>query len=126
MFAGEREQFRERRKVTVHGKYTIGCDQRAVVLGAMRSEELTHVRNIIVTEGHHRSTRQLCASINAGMRQLVEQNETVLADQHRDDAGIGEVAGTEYARRLGALELCQPRFKLRIERMIACHESRSP
>ena len=58
------------------------------------------------------------------MRQLVDQHEVVAADQRRNDAGVGEVAGAEHAGRLGALEPGEAAFELAEQRMIAGHQAR--
>ncbi len=59
------------------------------------------------------------------MRQFIDEDQIVGADQSRNDAGIGEVARAEHASRLAALEPRQPRFECRIKRMIAGDEARS-
>ncbi len=46
------------------------------------------------------------------------------ADQRRNDAGIGEIAGAEHAGGLGALEPGEPRFELGVERMVAGDQPR--
>jgi hypothetical protein len=70
------------------------------------------------------ATRQLRTGVNAGVGKFVQQHETVAADEHRDDPGIGEIARSENAGRFGALEFGQARFQLRIEGMIAGHQPR--
>ena len=62
--------------------------------------------------------------MNAGVGEFVDQEQVVIADQSRDDADIGEIAGAEHAGRLGAFEPRQPGFELVIKRMIAGHQSR--
>ena len=80
--------------------------------------------DVVVAERQHGGARQPRAGPQAGMRQLVDQHQVVAADQRRNDAGIGEIAGAEHAGRLGALEPGEPRFELGEQRMIAGHEPR--
>ena len=94
----------KRRQIAVHGEHAVGDDQRAVMLGAMRGQQFARMRHIVMAEGEHTPARQLRAGIEAGMRQFVEQHQPVAADQHRDDAGIGEIAGAEDDRVLGLLD----------------------
>ena len=58
------------------------------------------------------------------MRQLVDQHQPVAADQHRDDAAVGEIAGAEHQRRLGLLDAGETRFQFGIKRMIAGDQAR--
>ena len=71
------------------------------------------------------SARQLRAGVDACMRKFVQQHQAVVPDQHRNDAGIGEIAGAENASRLDAFEFGKACFQLRVERMIAGHQPRS-
>ena len=82
------------------------------------------MRDVVVAEGQHLAARQPRAGPQAGMRQLVEQHQIVAADQARDDAGIGEIAGAEDAAGFGALQPRQPRFEFGEQRMVAGDEPR--
>ena len=57
------------------------------------------------------------------MGQLVDEDEITRTNHRRDDAEISEIARTEDARRLGALQPREPRFKLAQQGMIAGHEA---
>ena len=46
------------------------------------------------------------------MREFVDHNQIRRAREHRDDAGIGEVAGTENAGGFGSLEPREPLLQL--------------
>src|ERR1700728_2397218 len=63
--------------------------------------------------------------MDTGMRQFVDQDQVAGARKRRDDAGIGEVAGTEYASGLGRLEPRQTLFQFAMERMVAGDQPRS-
>jgi hypothetical protein len=58
------------------------------------------------------------------VRQLIDQDEIVVAGKRRDDADIGEIARAEHASRFRLLETSEPAFKICIERMVAGHEPR--
>src|SRR6516164_2096853 len=60
--------------------------------------------------------------MDAGMRKLIDYDQVVRTDQGWDDAGIGEITGTEHAGRFGTLEPRQPCFEFGIERMIPGHQ----
>ena len=121
----KRQQVFERGDIAVHGKNAISDDEGAVVLRAMRIQQRARMADIVVAEGLDLSARQLRAGVDACMRKFVQQHQAVAPDQHRNDAGIGEIAGAENASRLGAFEFGQACFQLRVERMIAGHQPRS-
>ena len=58
------------------------------------------------------------------MRQFIDEDEIALARQRRNDAEIGEIAGAEDERGLGAFEPREARFQFRKQRMIAGDEAR--
>ena len=58
------------------------------------------------------------------MGEFVDQNEILRARKRRDDAGVGEIAGTEHTGRFGSFEPRQPRLELAIQGMIAGDEPR--
>ena len=91
----------------------------------MRGQKLDCMGRVGVAKRHDGRAGELRAGPQAGMGQFVDDDEIARADQCRDDAGIGKVAGTEHTCRLGALDAGEAAFELRIERMIAGHEARS-
>src|SRR5258708_39919535 len=72
---------------------------------------------------HDGGTREPRAGPQAGMGQLVDQNEVVGAYQRGDDAEIREIAGAKDARSLRPLEPGKPRFEFAEQRMMAGHEA---
>ena len=88
----------------------------------MLGEQRLDMRHIGMPERQHGGARQPRAGPQAGMRQFVDQHEIVAADQRRNDAGIGEIAGAEHAGRLGALEPGEAPFELAEQRMVAGHQ----
>ena len=88
----------------------------------LRQQHL-HVPGIAVAERDHGSAGEPRAGPQAGMGQLVDEDEIVGADQRRDDAEIGEVAGAEHASGLGVLPARQPRFQRGEQGMVAGHKA---
>ena len=93
------------------------------MLRAMRIKQCARMADVVVAEGLDLSARQLRAGIDAGMREFVQQHETIAADKCRNDPGIGEIAGAENAGRLGALESRQARLELCVKRVIAGNQA---
>ena len=120
----QRVEFGERREIAVHGEHAVGDDQRVIVLGAMRGQQFARMRDVVMAEGQTVPRDNLRAGIDAGVRQLVEQHQPAAADQRRDDAGIGEIAGAEHDRCLGLLDAGEARLQLGIERVIAGDQPR--
>ena len=93
----------ERREIAVHREHAVGDDQargrarrdarRAVRAHARRRCDGTAARS--PRDSRAPAHRQACDSSSISMR-------SSRADQRRDDAGIGEIAGAEHAGRLGA------------------------
>ena len=124
VFVGERQQLGERRQIAVHGEHAVGHDQHMVVLGAMRCQQFARMRDVVVAERHHLAARQLRAGEQASVRQFIHQHQPVAPDQHRNDAGIGEIAGAEHDRGLCLLDAGEARFQLRVERVVAGDQAR--
>ena len=122
--AGELVQLRQRREIAVHREHAVGDDQRMVVFGAMLAQQRAGMTDVIVAEAHDLGVRQLRAGEQAGVRQLVGQHQAVAADQRRDDAGIGEIAGAEHDRGLRLFEAGEPALKLGVKRVIAGDQAR--
>src|SRR5262249_47314011 len=80
--------------------------------------------SIIVAEGQCLRPRQLRPGPKASMRKFIDQNEIPGTREHRDDAGICEIAGTKNASGLGSLEPGESRLKLAKQRMVAGDEPR--
>ncbi len=58
------------------------------------------------------------------MRQLIDQYEIMLVDQRGDDAGVGEVTGTEHTGCLRPLEASEAGLQFRKQGMIAGDQPR--
>src|SRR5262249_55416018 len=61
----------------------------------------------------------------AGVGELVDENEIATADQGGGDTEVGEIARAEHARSVRLLEPRQSRFQLAPPRMVAAPEDRS-
>ena len=124
VLVGQRVQFGERREIAVHREHAVGDDQRMVVAGAMFGQQFAGMVEVVVAEGHDLAARQLRPGKQAGMRQFVDQDQAVAPDQHRNDAGIGEIAGAEHDGGFGLLERGQAGFQLGVKRVIAGDQAR--
>ncbi len=114
----------QRRDVAIHGKDAVGHDQCPRMAAAMFRQKGFDMVHVAVPVGHDSRARETRAGPQAGMRQFVDQDEVLAADQRRDDAEIGEIARAEDAGRLGAFPMGQPRFEFAIKRMIAGDQPR--
>src|SRR5262245_40992942 len=60
--------------------------------------------------------------MNAGMRELIEQDQVALASQRRNDSGIGEIAGAEDASSFASFEAREFFLECPVERVAAGDE----
>jgi hypothetical protein len=60
--------------------------------------------------------------VDTGVRQFVDQDQSIAPDQHRNNAGVGEVAGAKGTGSFGSLDARETGFKLDVERVIAGHQ----
>ena len=60
------------------------------------------------------ASAQLCPGIDAGVRQLVDQDQVIGPHQRGNNAGIGEITGAEHTGRLSRLQPRQSRFQFRV------------
>ena len=116
-------QLFKRSKVAVHGKNAVGSDQRMGVTAAVFREKRLGVRHIAVAIAPQGRAAELGASMDAGVGQFIDQDQIAATGQRRDDADIGEIAGAEDARRVGAFQPRQPALQLVVERVIAGDEA---
>src|SRR5215471_19316705 len=68
---------------------------------------------------------EACARPQAGVGELVDENEIARANQGGDDAEVGEIARAEHAGSVRPLEPRESRFQLAQQRMVAADEARS-
>ncbi len=115
----------ERREVAIHREHAVGDHQRvAMTRRDVRRAVLRHDRRrsagracTVARDSRAPAHRQACDSSSIRIR-------SSRPDQHRDDAGVGEIAGAEHAGGLGALPARQPGFEFGVERMVAGHQPR--
>ena len=124
--AGNPRERRKRREVAVHGKDAVGQDERPRMGVAVLGEKGAHMVDVVMAEGEQPRAAQLGAAPQAGMRELVDQEEVFFARQGWNDAEIGQITGAEHAGALGSLEPGEAVFQLGIERVIAGDEPRGP
>ena len=80
--------------------------------------------DIVVPERQYAAPRQLRAGKQAGVREFVGQHEIFRSGEHRNDAGVRQIARAEHAGRFRLLHRRQPGFEFGVKRMIAGHQSR--
>ena len=122
VFAREPAERGEGGEVAVHGEHAVGEDQGLAMAGAALVQQRPQVVEIVVPERHDGRAGEPRPRPQAGMGEFVDQHEVAAAGQRRDNAGIGEIAGTEHASRSGALEPRQPGLQRVIKRMISGHQ----
>ncbi len=88
-----------------------------VVLGAMRCQQFTRMRHIVVPERHNFAARQLRAGEQAGVRQFIRQHQAVgkklqfpvvLAGPLSADARLtdaGDLTRLDFAAKLGDIKV---------------------
>ena len=94
------------------------------MVGAVGGEQFDRMGDVVVAEDERFGRRELRAGEEAGMRQLVDQDEIFRSRERWDDAEIGEVAGAEHAGRLGSFDAGEAGFELAKQRIIAGDETR--
>ena len=117
-------QLLERSEIAVHGKHAVGGDQRMGVTAAVLRQKRLGIGYVAVAIALHSRATELGAGMDAGVGQLIDQDQIVAAGQRRDDADIGEIAGAENACGFGSFQPRQPALQLFVERVIAGDEAR--
>ena len=79
----ERRQRRHRRAVPVHREDRLSDDERVGVACAMAREKRRGVIDVVVGKAQGRRAGQPGAGMQAGMRQLVDEDQIVGADEAR-------------------------------------------
>ena len=90
----------------------------------MGGKKFTRVRHIVVAKRDDRAAGQLRAGIDACMRQLIEQNQSITPDQHRNNPRVRQIAGPKNTGSFRAFELSEAGFQFCIERVIAGDQPR--
>ena len=118
----QRRELGQGSEVAVHGENAVGGKQGALVPGAMRGHEVRRMRHVGVAKNHDRGAGELRAGPQTSMGQFIDDDEIAAADQRRDDAGIGEVAGAKHASRLRILHPREAALKLGQQRMVTADQ----
>ena len=98
--------------IPVHGENAVGRDQGTLMTPAQLRQQRPDMPHIRVAERDDGGAREPRPSPEAGMGQVVDEDEITPADKRRNDAEIGEVAGPEDARCLRAFQPREPQLKL--------------
>jgi hypothetical protein len=90
--------------VAVHGEDAVGDEELAAGLVLDLLEELLGVGDVFVAEDFDLCSREACAVDDAGVVELVGEDEVFFAEDAGDGAGVGGEAGLEDDAGLDALE----------------------
>ena len=96
----------ERRPVAVHREEAVGDDQRRPRAG--RAQPPGKVLEVAVAVDEGLGPRQPASVDDAGVVELVAEDDLAALREGGDGAGVGEVSGPEQERRVVALERGQP------------------
>ncbi len=94
------------------------------VVGPAGGEQFDRMGDVVVAKEQRFGPGEPRAGVEAGVGQLVDQDQILRSSQRRDDAEIGEIAGAKDAGRLGSLDGGEAGFELAEERMVAGDEAR--
>ena len=104
-FFREVAQRRQRTNVAIHAEDAVGDQQLAAGLVFHRSKLLFGVRNIFMAEHQYLGARQPGAINDAGMVQLVRDDEILFAENRRNRARVRGKPGLKHHARFHVLEL---------------------
>ena len=100
---GQLHHLPQRRDVPVHAEDRFGDDELPRVGGRIFQQAL-QVLHVAVAVHRHRRPREPAAVDDAGMVQLVAEDQVVFLHQRGDDSHVGLVSAVEHQRRFGSLE----------------------
>ncbi len=115
----EARQRGQRGEITVHRENAVGQDHGPAIRRPVSRKQCGKMVDVVVTEAEGVAAAELGARPQAGMSQLIDQNEVFVAEKRGDHPEIGEIAGAEHAGRLAPLEPGEAVLKLGIERVVA-------
>ena len=99
------------RAIAIHGENVIGDEQGMPMPAALGFQNGICVIHIVVTKDASRRGRKPAAGEDAGVCQLVNEDQIAISRERRNDAEIGQIAGAENARGLGMFQCGKPRLK---------------
>ena len=117
------DQFLEGSFIAVHAEHALGDNEDVSVVGSILCEDAFQMFDIIVLETDPTGTAQAHTVDEAGMHQLVGQDEVFLHGDGREYARIGIEAAIEDQGRLCVVEACQGRFQLVEGRVVSRQEA---
>ena len=115
---------RQRCQVPIHGKHAI-CDHESIgTLCPVRGQEAAKIGHVVVPEDDHAGARHAGAGNDAGVAQLVSENNVAFAKEAGNDADVGQVARPEDECCFRALDAGKAGFKLGEKRIVAGDKAR--
>ena len=116
VFFGEIGELRQRADVAIHGEDAVGDEQLVAGLVLDLVQKLFGMRRVLVAEDFDLGAREAGAVDDAGVIQLVGDDEVFLAENRGDGAGIGGEAGLEDHAGFDVLEARNLFFQLHVDR----------
>jgi len=115
----------QRREVAVHAENTLGNDEhiRLRVIFARPGEEPLELPEVVVRKDTDRRTAQPRAIHEAGVAELIEDDDVLRSDERGNCPERGGIAGGETERGLRALEARKRGFELGVRGLAAADES---
>ena len=100
---GERDDLLQRGAVAVEREHAVGHDQRRAAVGVAQAPREVLDVAVVVEEGLR--AREAAAVGDRGVAEAVGEHDLAALGERRDDPEVGEVAGAEQQRALGAEEV---------------------
>ena len=106
-------QLRQRPEVAVHAEDAVG-DQQLALAGRQLRDDLARGVDVLVREDLDRRAAQAAAVDDAGVIQLVGDDDVIFGQDGRDRAGVGREAALKDDDGLDLLELGELPFELHV------------
>jgi hypothetical protein len=121
---GELDDLLERRDVPVHREHAVRDDQAPPPVGLAQAPG--EVLGVAVVVDEHVGAGEPAAVDDAGVVQLVGENDISLACERLHHAGVGQVARAEQHAALAALEVGELLLQPAVDGHVSRHEPRRP
>jgi hypothetical protein len=115
VLVGEVAELVDGADVAVHRKDAVGDEELSAWLVLYLFEELFGVGYVLVAEDLDFGAGEACAVDDAGMVELVGEDEVFFAEDARDRAGVGGKAGLEDDAGFDTFEGCNFFFEFHVD-----------
>ena len=107
---------RQRPEVAVHAEHAVGDEQLALARRGSSCEDASRGVDVLVREHLDRGAAQAAAVDDAGVVQLVGDDDVVLGQDRGDGAGVGGEAALEHDAASVCLNVGEPALELHVDR----------